>query len=98
MSKAPRKIGSIIQQLMSRRGYGEVQSASALEGSVTAVVGAQVAASIRVGNLKRGVVWIYAQDSPTLQELTFQKRAILRRLQQDHAASNITDLRFRVGQ
>ena len=93
---APRSIGSIVNQLMARRGYAQVEAASELEEAVKGVVGAHVAASIRVGQVKRGVLVIHANDSSTMQELTFQHRKLLKRLQQEHPAANIKDIRFRV--
>ncbi len=97
MSEGPRRIGSIINQLMARRGYAQVESASALQGSVTKAVGNLLASSIRVGDVKRGVLHIYANDSSAMQELTFQKRKILKIVQADHPSSKINDVRFRVG-
>jgi hypothetical protein len=93
---APRKIGSIVNQLMARRGYAQVESAGELDATVRAVLGGRVSASIRVGTVKRGVLMIYATDSPTMQELTFQHRKILKKVQADHPQANIKDVRFRV--
>jgi hypothetical protein len=96
MSDGPRRIDSIINQLMARRGYAQVESASELQSTVAAVIGSPLINFVRVGDIKRGVVQLYASDSTAMQELTFQKRKILKRLQQDHAAANITDIRMRV--
>ena len=93
---APRSIGSIVSQLMARRGYAQVESASELEAAVMAIVGPQIAASIKVGEVKRGVLMIHAKDSPTMQELTFKQRSLLKRLQSEHPAAQIKDVRFRV--
>ena len=97
MSDGPRRIDSILNQLMARRGYLLVESASALEGSVKAALGPHFSEVIRVGDVKRGVLQIYAKDSPTMQELTFQKRKVLKQVQKDHPQAKITDLRLRVG-
>jgi hypothetical protein len=97
MSKEPRRIDSIINQLMARRGYAQVEAASALQASITRAIGPVLAGSIRIGDIKRGIVHLYAADSTVMQELTFQKRKILKTLQQDHPASNIADIRLRVG-
>ena len=81
---------------MSRRGYAQVTSNDELTQLIIDVVGPELGAAISVGNLRGGVLQIYAADSVTLQELNFQKRHILRRLQQSHPGSNVTDLRFRI--
>jgi predicted nucleic acid-binding Zn ribbon protein len=92
----PRKIGSLISQLMSRRGYASVGAESALTGTIKSAVDASIASSFRVGKLQRGVLMIYAVDSVVMQELTFQKRRILKKLAKEHPQAKIKDLRFKV--
>ena len=91
-----RKIGSLVNQLLSRRGYASIAAGEELQNAVTSIVGASLGASIRVGNLNRGVLQLYATDSVTMQELMFQKRSILSGLQARLPESKITDIRFRV--
>jgi predicted nucleic acid-binding Zn ribbon protein len=95
-SGGPRKIGSLISQLMSRRGYASVGAESALTGTIKSAVDASIASSFRVGKLQRGVLMIYAVDSVVMQELTFQKRRILKKLAEEHPQAKIQDLRFKV--
>ncbi|WP_431192268.1 DUF721 domain-containing protein [Rhodopirellula bahusiensis] len=95
-SGGPRKIGSLISQLMSRRGYASVGAESALTGTIKSAVDASIASSFRVGKLQRGVLMIYAVDSVVMQELTFQKRRILKKLAKEHPQAKIQDLRFKV--
>ncbi|WP_164102134.1 DUF721 domain-containing protein [Candidatus Laterigemmans baculatus] len=94
---APRRIGSILNQLMARRGYAQVESAEGLQRSVAAAVGPLLASGVRAGNVRRGVLQLFASDSPSLQELTFKKRQILKQLQQDHPEAGITDVRMKIG-
>ncbi len=91
-----RKIGSLVNQLMSRRGYAQITSKAELAETVIAVVGAEIGAAIHVGNQRAGVLQIYASDSVTLQELNFKKRQILQRIQTSHPQSNVVELRFRI--
>ena len=91
-----RKIGSLIGQLMARRGYAQGFANDELQRMVEAAAGPAMAGSIRVGNLRSGVLQIYALDSVTLQELNFSKRQILRRIQAELPAGKVTDLRFRI--
>ena len=67
-----------------------------LQSAITASVGPELESSIHVGNLRQGVLQVFASDSVTLQELNFRKRAILRQIQKDLPHSNVTDLRFRI--
>ena len=90
------RIGTIVNQLISRRGYAQVAVVHEMESTITATLDESIRGSIRVGNLKRGVLEVYAGDSVTLQELNFQKRSILRKIEKEHPQSNVTDLRFRI--
>lgn len=91
-----RRIGSLVSQLMSRRGYAQVAVGEEMRHSLVAAVGESLAQSCRIGNLRAGVLQIYASDSVTLQELTFRQRPILRQLQKDFADGKVTALRFRM--
>lgn len=90
------KIGTLVSQLMSRRGYAQVAATDEFQATIGVAVGGVLGSSISVGNLKKGVLHIYASDSVTLQELNFQKRSILKQIQKDLPQTNVTDLKFRI--
>ena len=89
-------IGSLVNQLMARKGYAQVFAAEGLQAAVESEVGQGIAGSVKVGNVKRGVLHIYASDSVTMQELTFRSRAILKRIQVDQPDGGVKELRFHV--
>ncbi len=91
-----RRIGSLVNQLISRRGYAQVSANEQMMRVISLATGEQLQSAFRVGNLKNGVLQIYASDSVTLQELNFQKRTILKRLKSDLPDNKVTDLRFRI--
>ena len=89
-------IGSLVSQLISRRGYAQVAATSRFQEAIAASVGNEIAADITVGKLNRGVLKVYAKDSVTIQELTFQKRSILKRIEKDLPDAKVVDIRFAV--
>ncbi len=91
-----RRIGSLVNQLMSRRGYAQVIASQEIHQVIATTVGEPLNSGFEVGKLKAGVLQVYATDSVTLQELNFQKRNILRKIQQDMPENQVTDLRFRI--
>lgn len=91
-----RPIGSLVNQLMSRRGYAQVLTNDAMHQAVATILDSHLQTSFQVGNLRGGVLQIFATDSVTLQELNFRKRAILKQLQKSFPESRVTDVRFRV--
>lgn len=90
-----RRIGSLVSQLMSRRGYAQVATNEHLHHSITTVIG-ELSSDCQIGNLRGGVLQVFVSDSVTLQEMNFQKRAILKQLRQDVADNKVTDVRFRI--
>ncbi|MEM6978872.1 MAG: DUF721 domain-containing protein [Planctomycetota bacterium] len=95
-ANSERRIGSIVAQLMSRRGYASVAADQALLETVSTIVGPTLADSIRIGKLRRGVLQIHAADSVVIQELTFYKQKMVDRLRHEYPQARLTDVRFKV--
>ena len=95
-SRQIQSIGSLVSQLISRRGYAQSVANDHFTQAIASVVGNDLVAEVTVGKLNRGVLKIFAGDSVTIQELTFQKRQILAALNQRVPDANVNDLRFAV--
>jgi hypothetical protein len=91
-----RQIGSLVNQLMSRRGYAQVMASDAIHQAIASVLDPHLKAAFQVGNLRGGILQVYATDSVSMQELNFRKRAMLKHLQKTLPESKVTDLRFRI--
>ncbi len=91
-----RRLGSIVNQLMARRGYAQVHANEAMMKVLVAEVGQEIGNDCSVGKLRAGVLQVFVVDSVTLQELNFRKRGILKRLQKEMPGDGITDIRFRI--
>ena len=94
--KHPRKIGSIVNQLMARRGYAQVQVAGEMDRVLASVTSPEIANQCMIGKINRGVLEIGVSDSVIVQELSFQKRQIIAALQKEFPQSGISDIRFRI--
>jgi predicted nucleic acid-binding Zn ribbon protein len=97
MSRGPQSIGNILSELMARRGFARVQSAAALEAAWREAAGELTSKYSRVGAVKRGKLEVVVSSSAILQELSYQKRAILSALAKSLPDERIKDLRLRVG-
>ncbi|MEL6109810.1 MAG: DUF721 domain-containing protein [Planctomycetota bacterium] len=89
-------IGSLVSQLISRRGYAQIEATNQFQTVVESVVGQGLAGHVTVGKLRRGVLAVFADDSVVVQELMFQKQSILTRIEKELPEANVTDLRFKV--
>lgn len=97
MAKGPEPIANILAELMARRGFARVQSTEALEMAWRKAAGELAGKFSRVGALKRGKLEIVVANSALVQELSFQKAALLKALVQALPDEPIKDLRFKVG-
>ncbi len=90
-------IGSVIRNLMARRGYGQTQAIDELLHHWRQAVGPTLANSTRPGNVSRGVLQVWVADSPSLQELSMCKRQVLQALQTAMPQAGFVDLRPKIG-
>jgi len=97
MVRGPEAIGDILAQLAARRGYAGVRKAAVCEGAWREAAGELAAKYSRVGAVRRGKLEVTVANSTMLQELSFQKPALLEALGRLLPDEKIRDLRFRVG-
>jgi predicted nucleic acid-binding Zn ribbon protein len=93
----PKRIGNILAELMARRGYAREQSGGACAEAWTVAAGESLAACTRATQVRRGVLEVLVSNSMMIQEIGFQKPALLKRLADLLPDENIRDLKFRVG-
>jgi predicted nucleic acid-binding Zn ribbon protein len=90
-------IADIMAQLMARKGYARERSAAAYGEAWRAAVGEALGRSTRAGAIRRGALEVFVANSTLMQELTFQKPALLEKLRQLLPDEKLANLRFRVG-
>ena len=96
--QGPQRLGEVLAQLFTARGWGRRQGRLHLEKAWAEAVGPEHAAQTRVGNLRRGVLEVIVANAVLLQELAhFHKRRLLEQLRRRLPGTPLTDLRFRAG-
>jgi predicted nucleic acid-binding Zn ribbon protein len=91
-----RPIGSVMRKLLSEKGYGAIESAQEMLDAWPAMVGERLAKVTRPGRVAKGVLLVEVANSQALQEIHFEKTKILKAIQRDLPAHQVTDLRFRI--
>jgi predicted nucleic acid-binding Zn ribbon protein len=89
-----RPIRSVVRKLMAQKDYGAIESTQALFELWPKIVGEKLVATTRVRKISRGTLLIEASSSQALQELHFQKTALLKKLNAELPAQKILRLRF----
>lgn len=93
----PQKMADVLSQLVARRSYGRQQAANNVEAAWSEAAGKALASQSRVGSVRRGALEVIVANSALVQELTYQKKAIVHRLAELLPDQKIADLRVRVG-
>jgi hypothetical protein len=96
--RRPKKIGDVVAQLITQRGYGRVGTDEQLVAAWERAAGETLAKFSRPGKLKRGLLEVWVANSTMMQELGFEKGRILAAIQRELPEAKIRDLRFKVGQ
>ena len=96
-ARKPKTISNIVAQLITARGYGRIQADANFHAAWKTAVGEALAKYTLPGRLRRGILEITVANSMTVQELSFQKQQVLKKLQTDLPDAKIRDLKFRVG-
>lgn len=81
---------------MAAMGFARVQSAAKANEAWRSVIGERFKNVTRPNTLNRGVLEVLVANSAVLQELTFQKKKILKKLTAALPDAKIADLKFRV--
>lgn len=93
----PTPLSSVISELIAKKGLARVQGNAQLVSIWKSVSGDRIASRTKVQGIRRGVLEVGVDNSALMNELvSFQKTALLYKLQKEHPEQNINDLRFRL--
>ena len=95
--RAPKRVADLLSSLMAQRGYAQVKSTADCTRAWEEAAGAELAKDTRAGNVRRGVLEVVVRSSSLVQELTFQKKQLIKQLKRLAPERKIRDIRFRVG-
>ncbi|PQO47647.1 DUF721 domain-containing protein [Blastopirellula marina] len=95
--RGPQGMGDLVAGLMARSGYAQIQSADALQEAWSQAAGQEIAAHSRAGNVNRGKFEVWVENSAISQAISFQKRQILKELQNILPDRRIEEIRIKVG-
>ncbi len=97
-NRGPRSLSDILGELFTVRGYGRLWARQELEKAWNTAVGEPHCRQTQLGEVRRGVLNVTVAHSALLEELvSFRKAALLGALRLGAPATEIHDIRFRVG-
>ena len=93
----PTPLSSVLSELIAKKGIARVQGNAQLVGIWKSVAGERISSRTKVLGLKRGMLEVGVDNSALMNELaSFQKTALLYKLQKEHSEQKINDLRFKL--
>lgn len=101
LARSPKRLDNVIAQLVQRKGYAQIRTASNREAAWQTALAQAGAAdwvqATRVVGLKRHVFEVQVANSLLMQELTFRKEELLANLQDALPEDKVKQLRFTIG-
>jgi len=95
--RRPKRAADLVSQLMARKGYAQQESNEQLDQIWSKVAGERMASKTRVGKIHRRALEVTVENSAAVQQLTFQKTALIKKLKSELPDQTIDEIRFRVG-
>ncbi len=95
--REPQKLSDVIAEVIIQRGYARQLELSAFHSAWNAATDTNIAKASQPGKLRRGVLEVTVKNSTILHELTFQKKQILKKLNEQILDHSISDLRLKIG-
>lgn len=93
----PKTVRDALSQLLAKKGYAQIQTASACTSAWREAVGDKIASDTRPGNIRRGILEVLVRNPSVNHELGYLKAKIVRTLTKLIPEQQIKDIRFRVG-
>ncbi len=91
-------IGDIVKTVFAQLEKEKSFSKEDIEQRWKTLVGAQAAKHTRPAALRKGALTVFVDSSGWLQQLTLQKRKILKQLKSQFGKDKISALHFRIGE
>ncbi len=96
--RRPKKAGDVINKLMARTGYNQNEAILNLQSDWESVLSDKLRTKSRVLKIRRGCLEVIVSSSILNQEFNFQKKQLIRKMNQTPTGKSIKDIRFQVGE
>ena len=94
-ARSPKKLGNVLAQVVQQKAYAQIRTTNARDKAWQGVAG-EFASVTQVGPLRRDTLEILVANSLLMQELTFRKEELIKKLLTALPDTKIKQLRFRV--
>jgi predicted nucleic acid-binding Zn ribbon protein len=98
MTKKITPIGDIVKSVFARLENERTFSKEDIEDQWKTMVGASGANHSRPASLRKGVLTVFVDSSGWMQEMSMQKRKILKQLKRQFGKDKISGIQFRIGE
>jgi len=96
-AKQPKRAADVMSKVMQKRGYGRILESDQLQQRWDDCLQEPLQSLTRATRIVRRVLEVIVANSVALQELTFQKEALLQAFNEKDSTNSVRDIRFRIG-
>jgi hypothetical protein len=90
----PEKIGTIVDSLLSERGYLVICKELNVVHAWATLVGDQLAGVTECTRVERGILFVRVTSAPWRQEISFMKQLFLSKIHRETGCTTIKDIVF----
>ena len=98
MKKTITPIGDIVKAVFAKIESDKTISREDVEERWKTLVGAAAAKHTRPASLRKGILTVFVDTSGWMQEMSLQKRKILKQLKRSFGKDRISGIHFRIGE
>lgn len=95
--RRPKKASEIIGQLLARKGYSQQQSIEQIQLIWDSIVDPKLKGMTKATGIKAKKLVVIVKSAIANQELTFQKKELLKKIKESPIGRQVNDLRIQLG-
>ncbi len=95
--RKPKKAKDIIGQLMARKGYNQNESQEQIQELWDSIVEPRMKGMSKATGIRGGKLTVIVKNAVVNQELTFNKKALLEKINNSAIGKRVKDIRIQIG-
>jgi predicted nucleic acid-binding Zn ribbon protein len=92
--EAPQKIGIILEEVLSQKGYFNICKEYAIIHKWPSIVGPAFAAVTKCEKIENGILYVKVKTAPWRQDAVYMKDKIVIKIQKEFGCPTIKDIAF----
>lgn len=92
--EAPQKVGIILEEVLSQKGYFNICKEQAIVHKWPTIVDPALAAVTTCEKIENGILYVKVKTAPWRQETTYMKEKLMTKIHKDCGCTSLKDIVF----